>query len=125
MPDKASQVAGRAGKFARRENAVAEISVRSLFQDTSERQMSETLQGDPEQDKSGFPDTYEAAVAELESIVQSMEAGSLPLEQSLAAYRRGALLAAHCRRLLVEVQHQVRILEDDVLKAFEQDAEDD
>ncbi len=85
--------------------------------------MSETLPGTSRQDTAGLPDTYEAAVAELEAIVQSMEAGSLPLEQSLAAYRRGAVLSAHCRRLLAEVQQQVRILEAEVLKPFEQDGE--
>ena len=84
------------------------------------RQMSETQS--PEQ--SDLPDTFEKAVAELEAIVQSMESGSLALEQSLAAYRRGAALAAHCRRLLTEVQQQVRVLEADLLKPFEADGEE-
>ncbi len=84
------------------------------------RQMSETQS--PEQ--SDLPDTFEKAVAELEAIVQSMESGSLALEQSLAAYRRGAALAAHCRRLLTEVQQQVRVLEADLLKPFEADVEE-
>ena len=39
------------------------------------------------------PKSFEAALAELEKIVQSMEAGTLPLEQSLAAHQRGIELA--------------------------------
>ncbi|MFZ2909721.1 MAG: exodeoxyribonuclease VII small subunit, partial [Candidatus Desulfobacillus denitrificans] len=35
------------------------------------------------------PASFEAALAELESIVQGMEAGKLSLEESLAAYQRG------------------------------------
>ena len=60
--------------------------------------------------------TFEAALAELESLVASMEAGQLPLEQSLAAYKRGAELLKYCQSALAEVQQQVRILEADTLK---------
>jgi exodeoxyribonuclease VII small subunit len=37
---------------------------------------------------------FEAALAELEKLVASMEAGQLPLEESLTAYRRGVLVAS-------------------------------
>ena len=37
-----------------------------------------------------LPENYEAAQAELEELVARMEGGSLSLEESLAAYRRGA-----------------------------------
>lgn len=60
--------------------------------------------------------SFETALAELESIVASMEAGQLPLEQSLAAYKRGAELLKYCQSALAEVQQQVRILEADTLK---------
>ncbi|MGH8710891.1 MAG: exodeoxyribonuclease VII small subunit [Burkholderiales bacterium] len=62
--------------------------------------------------------TFESALAELEKIVASMEAGQLPLEQSLAAYKRGAELLKYCQSALVEVQQQVKILEADALKNF-------
>ena len=62
--------------------------------------------------------TFETALAELESIVASMEAGQLPLEQSLAAYKRGAELLKYCQSALAEVQQQVKILEADTLKNF-------
>ena len=64
------------------------------------------------------PQTFETALAELERIVDGMEAGELPLEQSLAAYKRGAELLKFCQSALAEAQQQVKILEDNVLKNF-------
>ncbi len=81
--------------------------------------MSETLKTGAFDPPDDLPPTYEQAVAELESIVQSMEGGSLSLEDSLAAYRRGAALAVHCRELLAAVQQQVSVLEADLLRPFE------
>ena len=66
------------------------------------------------QKKAGF----ESAMAELEQIVADMEAGKLSLEDSLAAYQRGAELLALCRSKLEDAQQQVRILEDGMLKDF-------
>ncbi len=60
--------------------------------------------------------TFETALAELETIVASMEAGQLPLEQSLAAYKRGAELLQYCQGALQQVQQQVKVLEADTLK---------
>jgi exodeoxyribonuclease VII small subunit len=68
--------------------------------------------------KSPDDTSFESALAELETIVASMEAGQLPLEQSLAAYRRGAELLKYCQSALQEAQQQVKILEDNVLKNF-------
>jgi exodeoxyribonuclease VII small subunit len=66
------------------------------------------------QKESGF----ESAMAELEKIVADMESGKLSLEDSLAAYKRGAELLAFCRSRLEDVQQQVQILEDGMLKDF-------
>ncbi|MBA2350298.1 MAG: exodeoxyribonuclease VII small subunit [Burkholderiales bacterium] len=60
--------------------------------------------------------TFETALAELEAIVASMEAGQLPLEQSFAAYKRGAELLQYCQGALQQVQQQVKVLEADTLK---------
>ena len=64
------------------------------------------------------PPTFETALAELEKIVENMEAGEMPLEQSLAAYKRGAELLKFCQAALLDAQQQVKVLEDDVLKSF-------
>lgn len=61
---------------------------------------------------------FESAMAELEKIVADMESGKLSLEDSLAAYKRGAELLSFCRTLLDDAQQQVRILEEGMLKDF-------
>lgn len=71
------------------------------------------------------PESFEAALGELESLVQKMEAGTLSLEQSLDAYKRGARLVTYCRDALSAVQQQVKVLEGDLLKPFEPDARAD
>ena len=65
------------------------------------------------------PASFEAALEELEAIVAKMEAGTLPLADSLEAYRRGAVLLQFCQRTLDDAQQQVEVLEKGVLKAFE------
>jgi exodeoxyribonuclease VII small subunit len=61
---------------------------------------------------------FESAMAELEQIVADMEAGKLSLEDSLAAYKRGAELLGFCRSKLGDAQQQVSVLEGGVLKEF-------
>ena len=62
--------------------------------------------------------SYEAAVEELETLVGAMERGDLTLEQSLAAYQRGAALAAAAQAHLKDAEAQVRVLEEGLLKPF-------
>ncbi|MGC2167055.1 MAG: exodeoxyribonuclease VII small subunit [Gallionella sp.] len=61
---------------------------------------------------------FESALAELEKLVNDMESGKLTLEDSLAAYKRGAELLAFCRTRLEDAQQQVQVLEEGVLKDF-------
>jgi exodeoxyribonuclease VII small subunit len=67
------------------------------------------------------PASFETALAELETIVATMEGGQLPLAESLAAYKRGAELLQYCQSALKDAQQQVQILERGVLKSFEAD----
>jgi exodeoxyribonuclease VII small subunit len=62
--------------------------------------------------------SFEVAMAELEQLIADMEAGKLSLEDSLAAYKRGAELLAQCRAQLEDAQQQVRVLDEGVLKNF-------
>ena len=57
--------------------------------------------------------SYEAAITELENIVNQLESGSLPLEASLSAYQKGAELIKLCQKALTEAEQQVRILSED------------
>ena len=54
--------------------------------------------------------TFEAALAELEAIVQRLERGQLDLEASIAAYERGTALRQHCADKLREAQMRVEKL---------------
>jgi len=62
--------------------------------------------------------TYEQALAELEQLVQAMEAGQMPLDRLLESYRRGAELLALCREKLQAVEEQVKVLEEGQLKPW-------
>lgn len=63
--------------------------------------------------------SYEAALGELEQIVQRMEEGNLPLEESLEAYRRGSELLKYCQQQLNVAERKIQILENGVLRDFE------
>lgn len=52
--------------------------------------------------------TYEEAFSQLEQILQALESGDLPLEESLSLYERGAALATHCGQKLDEAELRVR-----------------
>ena len=69
-------------------------------------------------------ESFEAALAELETIVDTMEGGQLPLADSLAAYRRGAELLLYCQNALQDAQQQVQVLERGVLKNLDRDGPD-
>jgi exodeoxyribonuclease VII small subunit len=75
--------------------------------------------------KSQQPQSLEAALEELEKIVSSMEDGELPLERSLASYKRGAELLKYCQAALQDAQQQVKVLEDGILRDFKSDDRDD
>ena len=68
---------------------------------------------------------FEDALAELEKIVATMEAGQLPLEESLAAYKRGTELLKFCQQKIQDAEQQVRILsEANQLENFPGDSSD-
>ena len=66
--------------------------------------------------KASQPSSFEEAMEELEQLVIQMEAGELPLEASVAAYKRGAELVKFCSVQLDKVDSQVKVLEGDMLK---------
>jgi exodeoxyribonuclease VII small subunit len=69
------------------------------------------------------PPSFEAALAELESIVQGMESGKLSLEESLAAYQRGAVLLKHCQGALAAAERKIQVLEAGELRDLPGNAE--
>ena len=53
------------------------------------------------------PLTFEKALAELEQIVQRLERGDVPLEESVAIYERGEALKRRCDELLRQAEARV------------------
>ena len=64
------------------------------------------------------PASYEAALKELEGLVQQMESGQLPLADLLSGYQRGAELLTYCRAQLDSVEQQIKVLDNGTLKAW-------
>ena len=65
-----------------------------------------------------LPESYEAALQELEALVSGLESGQLPLDQLLSGYQRGAQLLTFCRDRLEAVEIQIRVLEGTELKPW-------
>ena len=84
----------------------------SLLKDAAEQELSV----DPT-----LPQDFETALAELESLVATMESGSLALEQSLTAYRRGAALTRICQQKLAQAEQQIKVLEAGMLRPLDTD----
>ena len=59
--------------------------------------------------KTPLPD-FEAALAELEKLVEKMEAGSQTLEEALQSFQRGVELTRVCHTGLKEAQQRVEKL---------------
>ncbi len=69
------------------------------------------------------PVSFEAALQELEHIVQTMESGDAPLEESLASYERGMMLLKTCQDRLAAAEQKIRMLENDGLRDIADESE--
>ncbi len=56
------------------------------------------------------PPDFESAMRDLEKLVERLEQGDMPLEESLAAFERGVLLSRACQTALKEAEQKVEIL---------------
>ena len=54
--------------------------------------------------------TFEAALQKLDEIVQKLEKGELPLEQSLVLYEEGVRLSRLCHAKLEEAEGKIELL---------------
>ena len=61
-------------------------------------------------DRQTAPRSFEAALVELEAVVEKMEGGDLSLEDSVTAYERGVALHGYCEQALSAAERKVRIL---------------
>ncbi|MCF8198531.1 MAG: exodeoxyribonuclease VII small subunit [Sulfuritalea sp.] len=78
----------------------------------------------PDSANAGTP-SFESALGELESIVAAMEAGQMPLQDALDAYRRGAELLRLCQETLTAAEQQIQILDANGLHDFDPETDGD
>ena len=83
------------------------------------KSVADPLPTDREELDPSLPQDFETALLQLEDLVTSMESGALPLEESLAAYRRGVALTRICQERLAQAEQQVKVLEAGMLKPVE------
>jgi len=65
--------------------------------------------------------TYEAALAELETIVATLESDQKSLEEAMSLYARGQALVKHCAELLNKAELRVKQLSGKELIPFEEE----
>ena len=75
--------------------------------------------------KDTSPPNFEDALAELETLVGTLEKGELTLEDSLAAFERGIKLTRTCQTALEEAEQKVQILTEHSVEAQPQPFDDD
>jgi len=57
--------------------------------------------------------SFEESLAELETLVETLEKGDMSLEDSLKSFERGVALTRHCQETLKSAEQKVRILTGD------------
>jgi len=57
--------------------------------------------------------TFESSLAELEKIVEQLENGDLPLEESLELFENGVKLSRECRERLSDAERRIEMLMKD------------
>jgi exodeoxyribonuclease VII small subunit len=56
------------------------------------------------------PPAFEAALAQLESLVTRLESGDLPLDEALRTFEQGVQLTRECQAALAAAQQKVQLL---------------
>jgi exodeoxyribonuclease VII small subunit len=55
---------------------------------------------------------FESALSELESLVKTLEDGTLSLEQSLELFERGVQLSRYCHTRLEQAERRIEVLSE-------------
>jgi exodeoxyribonuclease VII small subunit len=69
------------------------------------------------------PQNFEEAIQRLQQLVDSLEEGDVPLEQSLTAFEEGQKLVGYCQKKLVVAEESLKNLADEAREALEDDEE--
>jgi exodeoxyribonuclease VII small subunit len=68
--------------------------------------------GQNDEQTGGTIQDFEAAIAELETVVRKLEEGDLALDASLQLYERGVQLSRFCHARLEDVERRIEILNE-------------
>jgi exodeoxyribonuclease VII small subunit len=60
--------------------------------------------------------SFEDGLGQLDLLIQQLESGRLPLDESLQFYRRGAELLQNCQKQLCAAEEQIKVLEGNVFQ---------
>lgn len=67
--------------------------------------------------------SFEDAIKRLETVVELLEEGETPLEETIELYQEGVLLARHCDYKLTQVEQKIQILVEEegnmIVRPFE------
>jgi len=58
--------------------------------------------------------TFSDDIAELKDIVENLDAGDMPLEESLALFERGVALISSCKKFLESARQRVTLLSENI-----------
>ena len=75
----------------------------------------------PRRKATAKPVDLEKSLAELETIVEQLESGELPLDTSLKEFERGVRLSRECQGALKDAEQRVQVLMGGELKDFATD----
>lgn len=66
-----------------------------------------------------LPEKFDAALHDLEGVVEKLETGDLSLEEALAAFEEGVSLVRHLGEKLTEVEKRIDVLTRDRTGLFQ------
>ena len=76
-------------------------------------------------DKTTRAFNFEKSITELETIIEKMEEGGLPLEESLKQFEKGVSLTRQCQQALKKAEQKVKVLTEKQGKQSVEDYETD
>ena len=63
-------------------------------------------------------ESFEALLAETEGLVEALQAGDMPLEESLKKYEKGIQNLRACAKLIDQAEKKVKVLIEEAEKTF-------
>lgn len=68
--------------------------------------------------------SFEEALKGLDELIEDLNKGDLPLEETMDAYERGMTLALHCQKQLSKAEGSLKKIEGELIEAFRLEEDD-